>query len=413
MQALLPTALRSRRAALALAVLAPCAVSATATSSAAGAPDRDRAHGQHGAHYYIPARPENQVWGGFPIGRAPVLTVKSGDTVALDTVSPDGANNVTLNPVSFFGLFGVKPGEVLKDATDFWNSIPSRPRYGVHPLIGPINVAGAEPGDTLEIQVLSVKARVPYGINSTAPTRGVFSTTYPGWRAGDVPVDIPAAPAGAPGGIFPDQRSHLYRSANIRGQDTVLFNDDIRIPAAPFMGVMAVAPATGTFVGSTPTSPPPASGVQDSGPNGPYGGNFDTKDLKAGTTLYLPVFQPGAQFFTGDGHQVQGGGEVSGGALEQSLSGTFRFVLHKHKTIQGPLAEDDDFYTVFGIDHDLDRAMKLAVAKTVDFLISEKGLTPAKAQSLASLAADYNVAEAVDGTQIIVGKIPKSIFLKK
>jgi acetamidase/formamidase len=412
MQALLPTALRSRRAALALAVLAPCALSATATSSAAGAHDRDRAHGQHAAHYYIPARPENQVWGGFPIGQPPVLTVKSGDTVSLDTVSPDGANNPALNPVSFFGLFGVKPSEVLKDATDFWNSRPSRPQYGNHPLIGPINVAGAEPGDTLEIQVLSVKARVPYGINSTAPTRGVFSTTYPGWRPGDVPVDIPEVPVGAPGGVFPDQRSHLYRSKKIRGQEMVLFNDDIRIPASPFMGVMAVAPPTGVFVGSTPTSPPPATGVQSSGPNGPYGGNFDTKDLKAGTTLYLPIFQPGAQFYTGDGHQVQGGGEVSGGALEQSLSGEFKFVLHKDKPITGPLAEDDDSYTVFGIDHDLDRAMKLAVAKTVDFLISEKGLTPAKAQSLASLAADYNVAEAVDGTQVIVGKIPKSIFVK-
>jgi len=411
MQVIVPTALRSRWSALAFAILVLCAWGATAPTTPAAASGADR-HG-HGADYFIPARPENQVFGGFPIGAPPVLTVRSGDTVALDTVSPDGATHPELSPVSFFGLFGVKPSEVLKDATDFWTSIPSRPRYGPHPLIGPIYVAGAEPGDTLEIQVLSVKARVPYGINSTAPTRGVFSTTYPGWREGDVPVDIPAAPAGAPGGIFPDQRSHLYRSAKVRGREMVLFNDDIRIPAAPFMGVMAVAPATGAFVGSTPTSPPPVTGVQSSGPNGAYGGNFDTKDLKAGTTLYLPVFQPGAQFFTGDGHLVQGGGEVSGGAMEHSLSGTFKFVLHKNKPLDGPLAEDDDHYTVFGIDHDLDRAMKLAVANTVDFLISEKGLTPAKAQSLASLAADYNVAEAVDGTQIIVGKIPKSIFLKR
>lgn len=351
------------------------------------------------------------MWGGFPIDQPPVVTVKSGETVALDTVSPDGATNA-LSPTDFFGLFGVKPKEILPAATEFWNTIAAgRVRYGTHPLIGPIYVEGAEPGDTLEIQILKLKASVPFGINSTAATRGVFSLTYPGWREGDQPVDIPAVPAGTPGNILPNETSHLYRTVTIKGRDTVVFSKDIRIPASPFMGVMAVAPATGAFVGRTPTDPPPATGVQSSGPNGAYGGNFDTKDLTVGTSLHLPVFQKGAQFFTGDGHQLQGGGEVSGGALEQSLSGTFRFILHKGVKIDGPWAEDKDYYTIFGIDHDLDRAMKLAVARTVDFLIAEKGLTPAKAQSLASLAVDFNVAEAVDGTQIIVGKVPKSIFV--
>ncbi|MGE0029062.1 MAG: acetamidase/formamidase family protein [Thermoleophilia bacterium] len=394
---------------LAACVSAAVALGVTAGAGAA-APTTPPKHPK--ADHYLPATRDNQVWGGFPIDAPPVATVRSGETVALDTVSPDGATNA-LSPTDFFGLFGVKPAEILPDATSFWESISGgRIRYGTHPLIGPIYVDGAEPGDTLEIQILSLKARVPFGINSTAATRGVFSLTYPGWREGDQPVDIPAVPAGTPGGILPDQTSHLYRSARVKGREMVLFSKDIRIPASPFMGVMAVAPRTGVFVGRTPTDPPPATGVQSSGPNGPYGGNFDTKDLTAGTSLYLPVFQKGAQFFTGDGHQLQGGGEVSGGALEQSLSGTFRFVLHKGVATDGPWAEDDDAYTVFGIDHDLDRAMKLAVANTVDFLIEEKGLTPAKAQSLASLAVDFNVAEAVDGTQIIVGKIPKDIFLK-
>jgi acetamidase/formamidase len=401
--------------ALAFAILALSATASVAEASAdkdtRGGPRYDAGDGQR-ADYYLPARNENLVWGGFPINQPPILNIRSGDTVALDTVSPDGATNA-LSPTDFFGLFGVKPWEILPDATKFWESIPNRTRYGNHPLTGPIYVKGAEPGDTLEIQILDIKARVPYGINSTAATRGVFSTTYPGWRAGDLPVDIPAVPPGAPGGIVPNQTSHLYRSAKVKGRETVLFSDDIQIPASPFMGVMAVAPETGKFVGRTPTEPPPATGVQSSGPNGPYGGNFDTKDLTAGTSLYLPVFQKGAQFYTGDGHQLQGGGEVSGGALEQSLSGVFRFILHKNKPIDLPRAEDKDYYTLFGIDHDLDRAMRIAVAKVVDFLITEKGLTPAKAQSLASLAADFNVAEAVDGTQIIVGKIPKSIFLKK
>jgi acetamidase/formamidase len=122
----------------------------------------------------------------------------------------------------------------------------------------------------------------------------VFSETYPGWRPGDVPVDIPPVPAGAPGGLYPNQRQHLYRTAKVKGREVVLFNDDIQIPTAPFMGVMGVAPASGTFVGSTPTSPPPASGVQSSNPPGTFGGNLDTKDMKAGSTLYLPVTQPRA-----------------------------------------------------------------------------------------------------------------------
>lgn len=415
MEASLPTGLRTRAStALTFATLAFSALGAGVGLSQANADD-ELSGGSIAKHAdrYLSARPQNLVYGGLPIGRAPLLTIKSGETVAVDAIAPDGSANATLDPASFFGLFGVRPDEVLQDVKDFWTSIPTRPAYGgAHPLTGPIYIQGAEPGDTLEVQVLEVHPRVPYGINSTAPTRGVFSTTYPGWREGDVPVDIPPVPAGAPGGVYPDQRQHLYRTAKVKGRQVVLFNDNIQIPIAPFMGVMAVAPATGAFVGSTPTAPPPTSGVQSSNPPGTFGGNLDTKDLKAGSTLYLPVTQPGAQFYTGDGHTAQGSGEVSGGALETSLGGTFRFILHK-KPIVTPLAEDADNYYIMGIDYDLDRAMKLATANVVDFLIKEKGLTPAKAQSLASLAVDFKVAEAVDGTQIIEGVIPKSIFLRK
>ncbi|MCW3014459.1 MAG: Acetamidase/formamidase, partial [Solirubrobacterales bacterium] len=413
-EASLPTGLRSRAStALTFATLAFSALGATIGLSPANADDplSGGSIAKHADHY-LSARPENEVFGGLPIGRPPLLNIKSGESVAIDAIAPDGSTNSTLDPASFFGLFGVQPNEVLQDVKDFWTSIPTRPAYGgAHPLTGPIYIDGAQPGDTLEVQVLEVHSRVPYGINSTAPTRGVFSTTYPGWRTGDVPVDIPPVPAGAPGGLYPNQRQHLYRTAKVNGREVVLFNNDIQIPTAPFMGVMAVAPATGTFVGPAPGSPPPLSGVQSSNPPGTFGGNFDTKDLKAGSTLYLPVTQPGAQFYTGDGHTAQGGGEVSGGALETSLGGTFRFILHKKQTTT-PLAEDKDNYYIMGIDYDLNRSMKLATANVVNFLINEKGLTPAKAQSLASLAVDFKVAEAVDGTQIIEGVIPKSIFLK-
>jgi acetamidase/formamidase len=177
----------------------------------------------------------------------------------------------------------------------------------------------------------------------------------------------------------------------------------------PFMGTMAVAPEN-----PTPGQPGVTiAGVQGSNPPGPYGGNMDFKELKAGSTLYLPVFHPGALFYAGDPHGIQGDGEISGNAIEQSLTGVFRFTVLKGKKISAPRAENATHYFLMGIDLDLDRAMRMAAYETVDFLVKEKGLTPAKALSLSSIAVDFRIAEVVDGTQVVVGSIPKSLFLKR
>jgi acetamidase/formamidase len=363
--------------------------------------------------HFAAARPENVVFGGFPIDMPPVLTIQSGDIVKIDTISQSGATNGTLNPAEYFGQFGVAPDEVLADVSDFWTTIPSRIRYGPHILTGPIYVDGAEPGDMLEIQILHLDARVPYGLNNTSPTGGVLGSGYPGFRPGDPGLDIPPAPPGAIAGIFPGVRQHLYRIGKSMGREVAFFSDRIQVPIVPFMGVMGVASPEGVFVGSTPDAAPPVTGVQGSGPPGRFGGNMDLHDLTVGATLYLPVFQEGAQFFTGDPHSAQGDGEVSGTAIEHSLSGVFRFVLHKGMTIEWPRAEDRTHYLLMGIDHDLDRAMRFATLEVVKFLVEDKGLTPAKAFSLASIGVDFHAAEVVDGTQLIVGKIPKEIFLKK
>jgi len=110
---------------------------------------------------------------------------------------------------------------------------------------------------------------------------------------------------------------------------------------------------------------------------------------------------------------VQGDGEVNGTALEHSLTGRFRFVLHKGRRIDQPRVETPTHYIVTGIDLDLDRAMRLATQQAVDFLTREKGLSAADAYTLASIACDFHVAEAVDLTQVVVGKIPKDVFRKK
>ena len=201
---------------------------------------------------------------------------------------------------------------------------------------------------------------------------------------------------------------HLLRTGTVNGRQVVLFSDSIHVPVAPFMGIMAVAPRAPT-VGEPGVT---VAGVQNSTPPGTYGGNMDLKDLTVGSTLYLPVFHKGALFYAGDPHGAQGHGEVSGNALEQSVTGVFRFVLHKGRSIAGPRAETPTHHVLMGIDLDLDRAMRLATLEAVNFLVQEKGLPRDKAFSLASIAIDFHVAQVVDLTQLVAAKIPKSLFLK-
>jgi acetamidase/formamidase len=350
------------------------------------------------ADVVVPSRPENIAWGAFPKDKAPVARVKSGTIVRIDTLSHAGATQDE-NPATFLGKYGVKPDEILKDVLDFWGARPQLRQAGAgggHILTGPIYVEGAEPGDTLEVQILSLTTRVPYGMNGTSSNGGVFRKTY-AMKESDPPFDVPE-----------DSQRHLYRTGMADGKEVAFFADGIQVPMNPMMGIMAVVPKD-AVMGDVGVRAP---GLQGSGPPGPYGGNMDFRTLTTGTNLFLPVFHPGALFYTGDSHGAQGDGEVSGNALEQSLTGVFRFVVHKGKTITAPRAETATHHIVMGIDVDLDRSMRLAVAEAVKFLVEEKKLTPAKALSLCSLAVDFHVAEAVDGRQVVAGKIPKALFLR-
>ena len=348
------------------------------------------------ADHFVPSSPENLSWGWFPIDKGPVLRVRPGETVRIDTLTHVGATQDD-EPVVWLTALGVPREEILQDVLDFWASRGDRPREGRsgHVITGPVYIEGAEPGDMLEIEILSVETRVPWGANNTSPRGGVFSESYPGARPDDPAFEI------SPG------TRHLIRSERVDGREVAFLSDDIHVPLAPFMGILAVAPDP--VVGEPGVSVP---GVQGSRPPGPFGGNLDVKDLKAGTTVYLPVFHPGALFYTGDPHGAQGDGEVSGTAIEQSLSGVFRFALHKGRAPSSPWAEDDDFYMVMGIALDLDRATREATREVVEFLGEEKGLSPEKALSLASIAVDFRVSEVVDLTQVVTGYIPKRIFVR-
>jgi len=351
------------------------------------------------ADLYVPSRPQNLTWGAFPIDKAPVATVKSGQTVRIDTLSHAGSTQEE-PPAEYLAGYGVKRDEILQDVLDFWASRSTLRQPGGgggHVLTGPIYVEGAEPGDALEVQILALRTRVPYGMNSTGPTGGVFRESYGGFKEGDAPLDIP------------EGTRHLIRTGTADGREVAFFSDAIQLSMNPFMGIMAVAPRN-PVMGDVGVRAP---GLQGSGPPGEYGGNMDFRALTTGTSLHLPVFHSGARFYVGDPHGAQGDGEVSGNALEQSLTGVFRFIVHKGKTLSAPRAESATHYIVMGIDVDLDRSMRLAVAEAVKFLVEEKGLTPARALSLSSVGVDFHVAEAVDGRQVVAGKIAKSMFLKQ
>ena len=164
------------------------------------------------------------------------------------------------------------------------------------------------------------------------------------------------------------------------------------------------------FFGSIGVAPPPLMGRISSRPPGPHVGNLDNRDLVAGTTLYMPVHVPGALLSIGDGHGMQGQGEVTGTALETSLRGTIQVVVRKGKKILWPRAETPTHYITMGLHEDLDEASRIAVREMIDFLVTEKGMKRDDAYILCSVAVDLHVTQTVDATKGIHAMVPKSIF---
>jgi acetamidase/formamidase len=147
-----------------------------------------------------------------------------------------------------------------------------------------------------------------------------------------------------------------------------------------------------------------------SGPPNVFGGNMDNRDLVGGTTLYLPVFVPGALLSIGDGHAAQGYGEVCLSAIETSLKGEIQVLLHKNKSLKQPRAETPTHFMTMGLNPDLDEAAKIATREMLDWLVEMKGLKREDAYMLASAAMDLVVTQVVDGTKGIHALMPKAIF---
>lgn len=385
---------------LVLATLCPVASACRPTIDGPEGSDGD-APGAIRIDHVVPSTPENLSWGWFPIDKAPIAAVRPGEVVEVHTLTGAGSDGLE-DPVTDLGGIDIPATEVPSDLVAFWESRSARPREGRdrHLITGPVYIEGAEPGDMLEVQILDIQPRVPWGMNFTRARSGVLSEDYPGYRQGDPPLDIPPESPD-----LPPEEFHVIRTETVDGRDYGVWPSGIRVPLAPFMGIYAVTPDP--MVGQFGVDVP---GVQRSGPPGAFGGNLDVKHLISGTSVFLPVFHPGAGFYVGDPHGAQGDGEVSGNAIEQSMIGTFRFLVHEDVDIELPRGETPTHHLIMGLDTDLDRAMRNATYEVVDFLVTHEGLRPSEAFSLASVAVDFTVSEAVDEVQVITALVPKAIF---
>ena len=307
--------------------------------------------------------PKTIAWGYYDAKTPPVLRVKPGDTVEIQTL-------ITSSPKRLEDA-GVPPDQVEQSLRDITREVTDKGPGG-HILTGPIYIEGAEIGDVLEVRILAAKLAIPYAYNGFGPGRGFLPEDYPYPKMKIIPLD---------------EKRMIAR-----------FAPGIEIPLHPFFGSMGVAP-------------PETSGRLSSAPPWIQAGNLDNKDLVAGTTLFIPVHAPGALFEVGDGHAGQGDGEVDITALETSLIGTFQFVVRKDLHLRWPRAETPTHFITMGLHEDLNEATKLAVREMIDFLMNGKHLSRDDAYMLASVAADLHITELVDGNKGVHMMIPKAIFL--
>ncbi|MBS0644156.1 MAG: acetamidase/formamidase family protein [Acetobacteraceae bacterium] len=316
------------------------------------------------ATHRLASTPETVRWGIFDAAIPPLLTVNSGDTVVLECVS--GGPEVM--PPPELGL-KIPPALAAIHAANV-------PRAPGHIITGPVAVAGAEPGDMLEVRIDAIELGADWGFCGFRPLAGTLPEDFPETFLSHIPVD--------------------------REKMTCKLPYGTELKLAPFFGVMGVAPPA--HYGRISTVQPRE-----------HGGNLDNKELTAGSTLFLPVLAPGALFSAGDGHGVQGDGEVCINALEICLTGTFTLILHKGGGAKNPLlkyprAETASHYISMGMDVDLDHAMRVALREMIAFITSRTNLSKQEAYQFCSLAVDFHVTQTVNGEKGVHGLLKKGLL---
>ena len=334
-----------------------------------------------GKHYSLVADKSNTQWGWFDPTETPKLTIKSGDTVSIETW--------------YHALDQLKPtaGGKGPDMDELVRLRKANPGGGPHSVTGPIYVEGAEPGDTLELRILKIVPK-GYGQNFNLPGK-----EFP--KVGLLAQE------------FPDGFVRYY-DFDVKHM-TTQFKPGIVIDLKPFPGVIATAP--------DPNEPKEKAGPPIKDDKGrtstlrPWknGSNMDLNELQAGSTLYLPVFVKGGLVWTGDSHCRQGNGEVNLEAIECAFKEIeIQPILHKGMKTDWPWAETKTGWVFTGFDEDLNQAMKIAVENTVDWLSTQTmvPMSRSEAYALTSITGDCRVTEVVDIRKGVHCIIPKSIFVK-
>lgn len=270
----------------------------------------------------------------FTAHREPALLIRPGDTVVTSTIDSGGVDSA-----------GV-----------------TRAMYG-NPQIGPFYVVGARPGDVLAVHIRRLR----------------LNRDWADSLDGFVGSAMTPALAGQAGGLGQRVRWRLDRAAGTaRLEDPPAGLRDFVVPVRPMLGGIGVAPD----FGFAPFS---------AGDTGRFGGNIDFNDLREGSTIYLPVYQPGAMLFMGDGHALQGDGETTQWALETSLDVEFSVTVLPARSLSGPRVETADRITVIGQAGSLDDALKAATSGMVQWLGQDYDLTVVESSLVLGVAAEYRV----------------------
>jgi acetamidase/formamidase len=321
------------------------------------------AHAKPPRTHRLEVTPATVAYGYYWSEAAPVLKIASGDIIDVDTLltnSPTGLAKAGVPDAKIQASLKAIVSEVTGD----------RKGPGGHILTGPVFVEDAEPGDVLEVKILSIDLALDYGYNGCS-----------GYVPDNCERDVPAK-------ILPLNRQKM----------TAEFEPGIVVPLHPFFGSMGVAPA-------------PEAGRVSSNPPGRHAGNLDNRELVAGSTLYIPIFAKGALFEIGDGHAAQGDGEVDQTAIETSLRARIQLTVRKDMKLSWPRAETATDYISMATDPDLAVATKQAIQEMIDFLVAEKKLTKHRAYQLVSIAGNVAVTQLVDKPNLGVHvRLPKTIF---
>ena len=243
----------------------------------------------------------------------------------------------------------------------------------LNPVTGPIWIDGAEPGDTLAVQIVDIRAARDWAVSCLLLDCGRLAPTH----------ETPSLAAPLP------ERVWLYHRTSSGG---FAWRDRWEVPWSPFFGTIGTAPELEVVSSASP---------------GCHGGNMDVRDVTIGDTLYLPVRVPGALFFVGDSHAAQGQGELAGPALEIEAYGTFRFSLIKGRQIAWPRIETPDTVKTVGSARPMEDAARIAYREVVAWLEADFGYDRLDAYQLLTRVGGLYVANMVNTTYSLVASCPK------